>query len=170
MFQRSCSAVEASLLSQPRHRNGSFNPTCVTLVICVLAVVCMNFGIASAATESPNDLKSGRGLPSTGDAPNSSVCRHRLNQVVGHAAKCNISRDFRGCRFDSGFISYLEFQYCQFSSPVAPTILMVLWLFTLLGAFAVIADSFFSPSLIALARSMHMSQNLAVSFYFHLPY
>ncbi|VDD82118.1 unnamed protein product [Mesocestoides corti] len=84
----------------------------------------MNFGIASAATESPNDLKSGRGLPSTGDAPNSSVCRHRLNQVVGHAAKCNISRDFRGCRFDSGFISYLEFQYCQFSSPVAPTILM----------------------------------------------
>nr|VZI25721.1 unnamed protein product [Spirometra erinaceieuropaei] len=98
---------------------------------------------------------------SYGDAPNSSVCRRALGLASTHAAKCEVARDFSGCKFDSGFIPYLKFQYCYFESPIVPTILMVLWLLTLLGAFAVIADSFFSPSLIALARSMRMSQNLA---------
>lgn len=96
-----------------------------------------------------------------GDSPNSSVCRRALKLAGSRDLQCKVAKHYRGCQFDSGFIPYLKFQYCNFQSPIAPTILMVLWLLTLLGAFAVIADSFFSPALIALARSMRMSQNLA---------
>ncbi|VDM18612.1 unnamed protein product [Hydatigera taeniaeformis] len=96
------------------------------LLVAIIVVGCAQVGIASA-TSGFSDILMGtsRSFPPSGDAPNSSVCRHALKQVPGHAAKCNISRDFRGCRFDSGFISYLEFQYCQFASPVLPTILML---------------------------------------------
>ncbi|CDS35777.1 sodium:potassium:calcium exchanger 6 [Echinococcus multilocularis] len=163
MRQRTVSAVAASVLCAriKRHRGIALAPIFHTLLISILVVGCAQVAIASPPSAFSDVMGVSRSFPPSGDAPNSSVCRHALKQVSGHSAKCNISRDFRGCRFDSGFISYLEFQYCQFSTPVVPTILMVLWLFTLLGAFAVIADSFFSPSLIALARSMHMSQNLA---------
>ncbi|VDN99650.1 unnamed protein product [Rodentolepis nana] len=135
--------------------------TVFPILLGVVLVAGAHVGIATATYPLTDVMRGPQGGPDRGDAPNSSVCRHALQQIPGHSAKCDVARDFRGCRFDSGFISYLEFLYCQFSSPVVPTVLMVLWLFTLLGAFAVIADSFFSPSLIALARSMHMSQNLA---------
>ncbi|TPP64969.1 Sodium/potassium/calcium exchanger 6 mitochondrial [Fasciola gigantica] len=96
-----------------------------------------------------------------GDAPNSSICRRALANVTNDTARCWIARHFRGCQFDSGFFPYLVFQYCTFDGRIIPTVSMVLWLAVLLGAFATIADSFFSPSLIALARAMRMSQNLA---------
>nr|CDS30513.1 sodium:potassium:calcium exchanger 6 [Hymenolepis microstoma] len=144
-----------------RKRLRSLQTVFPILLLGVVLVASAHVGIATATSPFTDFTRGPQRGPDSGDAPNSSVCRHALQQVPGHSAKCDIARDFQGCRFDSGFISYLEFLYCQFSSPVAPTILMVLWLFTLLGAFAVIADSFFSPSLIALARSMHMSQNLA---------
>ncbi|KAF6771346.1 hypothetical protein AHF37_09977 [Paragonimus kellicotti] len=99
-----------------------------------------------------------------GDAPNSSVCRAALGNVTTDLARCEIARTFPGCQFDSGFFPYLIFEYCTFGERVVPTIFMILWLIFLLGAFATIADSFFSPSLIALARTLRMSQNLAVSF------
>ncbi len=60
-----------------------------------------------------------------GDAPNSSVCRHALQRAPTHDAKCNVSREFRGCQFDSGFLNYLEIQYCYFDNTVIPTIIMV---------------------------------------------
>ncbi|KAF7262318.1 hypothetical protein EG68_00336 [Paragonimus skrjabini miyazakii] len=96
-----------------------------------------------------------------GDAPNSSVCRAALSNVTTDLARCEIARTFPGCQFDSGFFPYLIFEYCTFGERVVPTIFMILWLIFLLGAFATIADSFFSPSLIALARTLRMSQNLA---------
>ncbi|KAF8571268.1 hypothetical protein P879_01224 [Paragonimus westermani] len=96
-----------------------------------------------------------------GDAPNSSVCRAALGNVTTDLARCEIARTFPGCQFDSGFFPYLIFEYCTFGETYVPTIFMILWLIFLLGAFATIADSFFSPSLIALARTLRMSQNLA---------
>ncbi|KAM7533130.1 hypothetical protein Aperf_G00000126061 [Anoplocephala perfoliata] len=132
-----------------------------TLLLGLVLIASVHAGIATAPSPLTDYMAGPQSVPDSGDAPNSSVCRHALKQSITHSDKCNTVRDTTGCRFDSGFIPYLEFQYCLFPTTAVPTILMVVWLFIMLGAFAVIADSFFSPSLIALARSMHMSQNLA---------
>ncbi|EUB59029.1 Sodium/potassium/calcium exchanger 6 [Echinococcus granulosus] len=126
MRQRTVSAVAASVLCAriKRHRGIALAPSFHTLLISILVVGCAQVAIASPPSAFSDVMGVSRSFPPSGDAPNSSVCRHALKQVSGHSAKCNISRDFRGCRFDSGFISYLEFQYCQFSTPVVPTILM----------------------------------------------
>ncbi|KAH8870564.1 Mitochondrial sodium/calcium exchanger protein [Schistosoma japonicum] len=96
-----------------------------------------------------------------GDAPNSSICRRMVSNFTEPEIRCLIAKHFPGCQFDTGFLQYLVFQYCNFNKRIAPTIFMVFWLVLLLGAFATISDSFFSTSLIALARSLRMSQNLA---------
>ncbi|CAH8514149.1 unnamed protein product [Schistosoma turkestanicum] len=96
-----------------------------------------------------------------GDAPNSSICRRMFTNNTDTEIRCLIAKHFPGCQFDSGFLQYLRFQYCNFDERITPTIFMVFWLIILLGAFATISDSFFSTSLIALARSLRMSQNLA---------
>nr|CAH8856675.1 unnamed protein product [Trichobilharzia regenti] len=96
-----------------------------------------------------------------GDAPNSSICRGMFSNNTESEMRCSIARYFPGCQFDSGFLQYLVFQYCTFNDRIVPTIFMVFWLILLLGAFATISDSFFSTSLIALARTLRMSQNLA---------
>lgn len=132
MRQRTGSAGAASVVCTRIRRQRRLglawgSPNCLSLLLISLTVVgCAQVAIA-AAPSGFSDIIMGasRSFPPSGDAPNSSVCRHALKQVSGHAAKCNIARDFRGCRFDSGFISYLEFQYCRFASPVVPTILMV---------------------------------------------
>ncbi|CAH8555577.1 unnamed protein product [Schistosoma intercalatum] len=96
-----------------------------------------------------------------GDAPNSSICRRMFSNFTEPEIRCLIAKHFPGCQFDSGFFQYLVFQYCNFDERIAPTVFMIFWLILLLGAFATISDSFFSTSLIALARSLRMSQNLA---------
>ncbi|KAL5961454.1 hypothetical protein TSMEX_010812 [Taenia solium] len=136
MRQRTGSAGAASVVCTRIRRqrkvasvSGSPNPNLLPLLLLLVSISVVGCAQAAivAAPSGFSDIIVGasRSFPPSGDAPNSSVCRHALKQVPGHTAKCNISRDFRGCRFDSGFISYLEFQYCQFASPVVPTILMV---------------------------------------------
>lgn len=99
-----------------------------SLLGCLLLIVCLHVSFASTIDQ--GDASTGtRSVPPVlklqGDAPNSSICRHALRQVNNHVGKCKIAREFAGCRFDSGFIAYLELQYCQFPSPAVPTILMV---------------------------------------------
>ncbi|CAH8555330.1 unnamed protein product [Heterobilharzia americana] len=96
-----------------------------------------------------------------GDAPNSSICRRMVSNFTEPEIRCLIAKQFPGCQFDSGFLQYLVFQYCNFNERIVPTIFMIFWLILLLGAFATISDSFFSTSLIALARTLRMNQNLA---------
>lgn len=60
-----------------------------------------------------------------GDAPNSSLCRNKLNNVNTSYHKCLVVKTFIGCQFDSGFINYLKFSYCYFDRKIVPTILLV---------------------------------------------
>ncbi|KAL3317068.1 hypothetical protein Ciccas_004285 [Cichlidogyrus casuarinus] len=91
----------------------------------------------------------------------SSLCRKLLNQYPNNNDSCHLVKYCDFCKLEAGFIQYREFQYCTFDNRIVPTILMVFWLIVLLFCFATIADSFFGPCLIALARSLRMNQNLA---------
>ena len=119
MRQRTGLAVSASLsVSRTQRRNvRSVISTLPTLLIIVVLIASthITIGVGPIATSDVME----------GDAPNSSECRQKLKQQPTQAGKCNISRGFEGCSFDSGFFNYLQFQYCQFPSTVIPTILMV---------------------------------------------
>ncbi|KAM3184825.1 hypothetical protein ACTXT7_007590 [Hymenolepis weldensis] len=107
-----------------RKRLRSLQAVLPIILLGIVLVASAHVGIATTTSPFSDLMRGPQTGPDSGDAPNSSVCRQALKQVPGHSEKCDIARDFRGCHFDSGFISYLEFLYCQFPSPVAPTILM----------------------------------------------
>lgn len=122
----SAGAISASSFTRIRRRRlRSLHSVFPTLLLGVVLVASAHVGIAAAPSPFTDYMVGPQTGPDSGDAPNSSVCRHELKLDSRHSGKCDIVRKTPGCRFDSGFISYLEFQYCLFPSPVAPTILMV---------------------------------------------
>ncbi|CAL8096508.1 unnamed protein product [Calicophoron daubneyi] len=99
--------------------------------------------------------------PEHGDSPNSSSCREDLKNFTTHEGKCAIASHSAVCQSDAGFIPYLAFEYCTFTETVTPTVLLAFWLIILLMGFATVADAFFSPCLVSLACTLHMSESIA---------
>ena len=127
MRQRTGLAVTASVSvprTQRRHVR-SLITILPTLLIGIALITTTHLAIGVGSSRFTDVMGGSRTFPDSGDAPNSSQCRQALKKVSSHGAKCEIARSFQGCRYDSGFINYVEFQYCQFPSPVVPTILMV---------------------------------------------
>ena len=72
-------------------------------------------------------------------------------------------RNTEECQIDDGFVNYLIFTFCSFSIERTwlAMIVMSAWLFVLFVGLGVTADTFFCPSLRAIADSMRLSQNIA---------
>uniref|UniRef100_A0A8C2VJW3 Solute carrier family 8 member B1 n=1 Tax=Chinchilla lanigera TaxID=34839 RepID=A0A8C2VJW3_CHILA len=80
--------------------------------------------------------------------------------------RCDFVRSNPDCRSDSGYLDYLEGILCHFSPSLLPLVvtLYVLWLLYLFLVLGVTAAKFFCPNLSAIAATLKLSHNVAVSF------
>ncbi|EHA97661.1 Sodium/potassium/calcium exchanger 6 [Heterocephalus glaber] len=80
--------------------------------------------------------------------------------------RCSFIRSNPNCHSNSGYLDYLEGIFCHFTPSLLPlTItLYVLWLLYLFLVLGVTAAKFFCPNLSAIATTLKLSHNVAVSF------
>ncbi|XP_077995463.1 mitochondrial sodium/calcium exchanger protein-like [Glandiceps talaboti] len=99
---------------------------------------------------------------SLGEDTDDVECRdfHQLNTTDG---KCWFIRNTSDCDSDDGFINYLEFVYCDFSSHLVPLAFVILfvWLIFLFVALGTTAEDYFCPALTVISHTLKLSQNIA---------
>ncbi|XP_006901077.1 PREDICTED: sodium/potassium/calcium exchanger 6, mitochondrial [Elephantulus edwardii] len=85
---------------------------------------------------------------------------------VNASNRCDFIRNNPDCQSSEGYLDYLEGIFCCFSPSLLPlaVTLYVLWLFYLFLILGVTAAKFFCPNLSAIATSLKLSHNVAVSF------
>lgn len=77
--------------------------------------------------------------------------------------KCKFVQSTSDCAIDEGFINYINVVFCVFPANLLPLamIITIFWWFVLFIALAVTADDFFCPSLVVIAKTLRMSDNIA---------
>ncbi|ESN94087.1 hypothetical protein HELRODRAFT_186036 [Helobdella robusta] len=92
---------------------------------------------------------------------NATYCSNIHN--VNSSYQCSFARQTADCHIEEGIIEYTLFLYCLLPSNFlsVSVILLVIWLLFLFVALAVAASDFFCPSLIVIAKVLHMSDNIA---------
>lgn len=90
-------------------------------------------------------------------------CRDYHSLSLNASQLCFFMKTTANCHSDDGFIDYLIFTFCTFDKEIAyiPIIILALWLCILFVSLALVADSFFCPSLRVIADSLKLSQNVA---------
>lgn len=86
--------------------------------------------------------------------------------LLNASAQCDFVRGCQDCHEDEQWFAYTTFVYCVFGSGnTTPSIVILLiGLLLMFVTLGVTADEFLTPSLIVISDSLHLSQNIAVSF------
>uniref|UniRef100_A0A224YRY2 K+ dependent na+ca2+ antiporter n=1 Tax=Rhipicephalus zambeziensis TaxID=60191 RepID=A0A224YRY2_9ACAR len=91
---------------------------------------------------------------------------HHLNL----SQQCDFVYGNEECHSDEQYLAYTTFVYCAFGSgqTVPGLVVLALGLLVMFVGLGITADDFLTPSLIVISDSLHLSQNIAVSFFFVL--
>ncbi|TRY85792.1 hypothetical protein DNTS_014594 [Danionella cerebrum] len=100
------------------------------------------------------------------DAPshNGDQCDEVMNLSINQ--RCEFVKNTPDCASDEGFIKYPYVTFCQFAPNLLPLAitLYVIWLLFLFLILGLIASEFFCPNLAAIASTLKLTHNVAVSF------
>ncbi|GAU88909.1 hypothetical protein RvY_01524 [Ramazzottius varieornatus] len=99
----------------------------------------------------------------TGNFSNTTECYDiiREYQAAGFTS-CYAIQNSADCKVD-GYLPYLNLYYCRLGDSLLPLSisLTILWVFMLFITAGLAADNFLCPSLHAIAKNLHLSENLA---------
>lgn len=96
-------------------------------------------------------------------ASRSMECRNVVH--LNGSQWCSFVKATEDCRIGSGFIDYLQGAVCGFCHDLLPLaiVLYAVWLIYLFMFLGITAEKFFCPNLAAIATSLKLSHNVAVS-------
>uniref|UniRef100_T1J5C7 Sodium/calcium exchanger membrane region domain-containing protein n=1 Tax=Strigamia maritima TaxID=126957 RepID=T1J5C7_STRMM len=83
---------------------------------------------------------------------------HHFNDIT---SQCVFVRNNTDCQEVQGFINYIEFVFCAFSSIIIPMFISFIWLILLFIIIGRTADDFFCPALDVIAKFFKLSHNVA---------